>query len=127
MEHDNKCPNCKKYCEEMDLIDSPEYQMSVCAECAESVKNEQYVECRNYVNCGGFALNAHELCENCIVEQNERESDEETLQRAMRDLKEALNFVERTRKASSEERAAVRSDHLKELENAAKKAVEAYF
>lgn len=38
MEHDNKCPNCGEYCEEMDLIDSPEYQMSVCEECAKNVR-----------------------------------------------------------------------------------------
>ena len=37
------------------------------------MSDEQYINCRNYVNCGGFATQHSEYCAECLDEQTEFE------------------------------------------------------
>ncbi|BDA63075.1 hypothetical protein FJD32_024300 (plasmid) [Shewanella sp. LC6] len=87
---------------------------------------EQYVNCRNHNNCGGYAVPRSEYCQDCLDEQAEFEVLEAEQLSAISELKDALTFLDKVRSATDEERQAVRSDHLALLEQAARKVAAVY-
>lgn len=84
------------------------------------------VNCRNYVNCGGFALENHEYCEHCIEEQDEIAEQLAKETAAINELKRAVEFFEQVQNAPSEERMGVRSDHYDWLISSAKKVANTF-
>jgi len=57
---------------------------------------DPHTDCRNYVNCGGFAEPRQEYCENCLEEQAEIEAEESEKRGAIKELKDALAVGDNT-------------------------------
>lgn len=88
--------------------------------------NQEYVNCRNHVNCGGYAEPKSEYCEECLEEQAEIEAEQYEPHAAIVNLKNALSFYDKVQNASLDAAIPVGTDHFKWLVSAARKVVEAH-
>ncbi len=86
--------------------------------------HQEFVNCRNYVNCGGYAEPKSEYCEECLEEQAEIEAKEAVQRAAITDLKNALAFFDQVQGGTADDAVAVGTDHFDWLEKAARKVVE---
>ena len=85
---------------------------------------QKHVDCRNHVNCGGFAEPKSEYCEGCLEEQAEIEAIQAEQCAAVANLKEALAFYDKVQNGSADDAVPVGTDHFEWLEQAARKVVE---
>ncbi len=86
--------------------------------------HQGFINCRNHVNCGGYAEPKSEYCEECLEEQAEMEAERAEQRAAIADLKNALAFYDQVQCGSVNDAEHVEKDRFDWLEKAARKVVE---